>query len=641
MNKYTREQLLVLARLTAEDLEEIGRRRRGHNRLGFAYQLAFMRVYNRFPTQRPDFELDHELLTFVGLQLDTSADQIDLYHTRQPTLSRHQEQLRLYLGLRRFDKDTQAELEQFLFEETSRLEQMNALLARAQEFLREQRILQPAEDTLRRLITTQRQAAREHIYTQITARLSEPFRAQLDELLEVTEGALTPFQRLKRPPGQASPKSMLQLVRKIEHIEGMGILGIDLSWLNNNYQRSLTHYAQRCSADRMRQLIPARRHAVLVCFLWQTYRDTIDYMIDMHDKIMAGVYSRAENQVDEELRKRRQLVQASLRSFHTIGKILLDEAITDQELRAVIFDRIGRGLLDSQVEAVDSYWAGTHHHPFHLVQRRFYYLRQFTPALLEHIHCQAEDGAKSPLVEAVDLQRELNDTNRRKLPEDAPMGFIKRSLRPFVEENGEVSKRAWECALLLAIRDEIRAGNIYIQDSKRFGRFDDFFIADSQWQSRRNSFFERAGLPVKADDVPAYLTRRLDEAYDAFLGGLPENAFANLDENGWHLSIDPGEKLGATEAQHLEDLQQWLGDNLRVIKLPELLIEVDNDLHFTHQFMTSGQQGQREANYVCQILATVMAYGCNIGPYTMARLTDGATYREIRHITDWQLTEDA
>ncbi|MCB0014266.1 MAG: Tn3 family transposase, partial [Anaerolineales bacterium] len=303
--------------------------------------------------------------------------------------------------------------------------------------------------------------------------------------------------------------------------------------------------------------------------------------------------------------------------------------------------RIGRGLLDSQVEAVDSYWAGTHHHPFHLVQRRFYYLRQFTPALLEHIHCQAEDDAKSPLVEAVDLQRELNDTNKRKLPEDAPMGFIKRSLRPFVEENGEVSKRAWECALLLAIRDEIRAGNIYIQDSKRFGRFDNFFIADSQWQSRRNGFFERAGLPVKADDVPAYLTRRLDEAYDAFLGGLPENAFASLDENGWHLSIDPGEKLGAAEAQHLDDLQQWLGDNLRVIKLPELLIEVDNDLHFTHQFMTSGQQGQREANYVCQILATVMAYGCNIGPYTMARLTDGATYREIRHITDWQLTEDA
>lgn len=312
MNNYTREQLLVLAKLTTEDLEEIEQRRRDHNRLGFAYQLAFIRVYNRFPIQRPSFEIDHELLIFVGLQLDISAGEIEHYHTRQPTLSRHQEELRLYLGLRRFDEETQAELEQFLFEEACRLEQMNALLARAGEFLREQGILQPAEDTLQRLIVTQRQAAREHIYERITDLLSEPFRVILDELLEGKGGALTPFQRLKQPPGQASPKSMLKLLRKMEQIEETGILAIDLSWLNNNYQRSLTRYAQRFSADRMRQFVPTRRYAVLVCFLWQTYRDTIDHMVDMHDKIMTGVYSRAENQVDEEMRKRRKVLQASL-----------------------------------------------------------------------------------------------------------------------------------------------------------------------------------------------------------------------------------------------------------------------------------------------------------------------------------------
>ena len=641
MNNYTREQLLLLAKLTAEDLEEIERRRRDHNRLGCAYQLAFMRVYNRFPIQRPSFEIDHELLTFVGLQLDVSVGQIDPYHKRQPTLSRHQEQIRLYLRLSRFDEEKQAELEQFLFEEACRLEQMNALLARAEEFLREQGILQPAEDTLQRLIVTQRQAAREHIYERITGLLAEPFRAILDELLEGKAGSLTPFQRLKHPPGQASPKSMLKLIRKMEQIEETGSLAIDLSWLNNNYQRSLTRFAQRYSADRMRQLVPARRYAVLVCFLWQTYRDTIDHMVDMHDKIMTGVYSRAENQVDEEMRKRRKVLQASLDSFHTIGEILLDEAVADRALRAMIFNKVGRGLLDSQVEAVGNYRQGKHRHPFHLVQRRFYYLRQFTPALLEHIDCRAEDGARSPLVEAVDLQRELNGTNRRKLPEDAPLGFIKRSLRPLVEENGEVSKRAWECALFLSLRDEIRAGNIYIQGSKRFGRFDDFFMADAQWQTRQTAFFQRAGLPVKADAVPAYLTRRLDEAYEAFLEGLPENTYTSVDEHGWHLSIDPGEKLGAGATQRLDDLQRWLGENLRVIKLPELLIEVDNDLHFTHQFMTPGQQGQREADYVCQILATIMAYGCNIGPYTMARLTDGVSYSAIRHITDWQLTEEA
>jgi TnpA family transposase len=36
-----------------------------------------------------------------------------------------------------------------------------------------------------------------------------------------------------------------------------------------------------------------------------------------------------------------------------------------------------------------------------------------------------------------------------------------------------------------------------------------------------------------------------------------------------------------------------------------------------------------------------MAHGCFIGPYTMARLTDGISYEQIRRITDWQLTEEA
>ncbi len=641
MNNYTREQLLVLARFMPEDLVEIKQRRRDHNRLGFAYQLAFVRLFNRFPSQRPHLEIDEELLTFVGLQLDISTQQIESYRTRQPTLSLHQEEIRLHLNRRRFDDQSQTELERFLFEEACRLEQTNALMARAKQFLRDQSILQPAEHTLRRYIITQRQMAREHIYERVAESLSGPLRERLDDLLEVKRGNVSPFQSLKQPPKQASPKAMMHLIDKLEQIETTGLLSIDLSWLNNNYQRSLTHYARRCSANRLRQLLPARRYAVLACFLWQTYQDTIDHMVDMHDKIMTGVFSRAETQIDEEMRKQRKVLQASLDSFRTISRVLLDETVKDHALRAVIFGQVNRSVLNNQVEAVDNYREGKYSHPFHLAQRRFYYLRRFSSALLEHLDFHAEDETDSPLVEAVRLLRELNRTNKRKLPDDAPLGFIKRSHRSLIQEDGEVSKKAWECALMLAIRDEVRAGNVYVSRSKRFGRFEDFFIADSQWRSQQDAFFQRAGLPAKANDVPAYLTRRLDEAYDRFLQELPKNAYARVDENGWHLSVDPGEKLDEPTKQQLAGLQQWLGENLRVIKLPELLIEVDNDLHFTNQFMTSAQQEQRQADYICQLLATLMAYGCNIGPYTMARLTNGVTYREIRHITDWQLTEEA
>jgi TnpA family transposase len=155
------------------------------------------------------------------------------------------------------------------------------------------------------------------------------------------------------------------------------------------------------------------------------------------------------------------------------------------------------------------------------------------------------------------------------------------------------------------------------------------------------SFFQRAGLPVQAEEVPAYLTDRLNRVYERFLALLPENTYASVNEEGWQLSVDPGERLDQVGEQRLQSLKTWLGSQLREIKLPELLIEVDNDLHFSQHFMLPAQPNLREAEQVCIILATLMAHGCNIGPHTMARLTEGITYRQIKQVTDWQLTEEA
>ncbi len=140
---------------------------------------------------------------------------------------------------------------------------------------------------------------------------------------------------------------------------------------------------------------------------------------------------------------------------------------------------------------------------------------------------------------------------------------------------------------------------------------------------------------------PTDLTGRLNGAYDRFLALLPENTYASVNEKGWQLSAYPTEKIGEEGEQRLEALRVWLSDHLRDIKLPELLVEVDNELHFTRHFLTPIQGNQREAEQVCTVLATIMAHGCNVGPYTMAQLTVGIMYPQIKQVTDWQLTEEA
>jgi len=127
--------------------------------------------------------------------------------------------------------------------------------------------------------------------------------------------------------------------------------------------------------------------------------------------------------------------------------------------------------------------------------------------------------------------------------------------KPIVINHGEIDRRAWECALLLKLRDELKAGNLSVRYSKRFARLEQFLIDDLRWHGMREDFFRRSGLPSDTKRVPEYLTRRLAEAYERFLKTAPSNSYAVVDKDGWRLSTDPTEKLDQEEQDRLARLK--------------------------------------------------------------------------------------
>ena len=65
---FSRHYLAQRATLDAVDLAEVQGCRRAHNQLGFAYQVGFVLLLNRFPKQEP-FEVLDGLPLFTGVQL--------------------------------------------------------------------------------------------------------------------------------------------------------------------------------------------------------------------------------------------------------------------------------------------------------------------------------------------------------------------------------------------------------------------------------------------------------------------------------------------------------------------------------------------------------------------------------------------
>jgi TnpA family transposase len=470
--------------------------------------------------------------------------------------------------------------------------------------------------------------------------IDEKIKSKMDQLLKV-KNRISTLQFLKSPPSVPSPKSMLKLCRKLEIINDTGILEVDISWINHNYQRSLAKYVHRCSANRLRELVPPHRYTAIACFLWQMSSDTIDYIIDMNSKIITKVYASSENKIDLEMQRNRKSIKKSLSMLKTIGTDLLNNEIEDTHLRKIIFEKINKDELKTQISGSEPLLTGKYSHLFHQVISRFSYLRQFSPALLDHLQLESEGNPNSSLLKAVDILRDMNNSNKRKLPLDAPIDFIPKKLLKMVITNGNIDKHAWECALLTAIRDEIKSGNLSAKGGKRYCQFNEFFIPDSEWKKVRHHFFNRAKLPKNPKEVPAYLKKRLNAAYNRFLSNENENEYAKVENGSWVLSIDPAQSFTPDEIIALEKLKSWLSSRMRSIKLPKLLIEVDNDLHFSKEFMKSQYKTKRETDEIRAILITIMAHGCFIGPHTMARLTQGVTYEQIHNVTDWQLTEDA
>jgi hypothetical protein len=621
---YLPQQLVQSGQFSSDDLEEIAYCRGQHNKLGFAYQLIHARLLNYFPKQSP-FEIIEEILLFVSMQLDIETNRIEEYKKYQQHIARHREYIRKYLRLTAFTEDASAQLCEFLFEEAQRLEHTSLLLLEAKQFLRTRLILQPGEDALLRLVGAQRERARQYIFSRLTASLSKPIITKLDELLIVKEGRPSTLQQLKYPPATPSADALLNLINKLELIGNTKIPKIDMSWLNNNYQRSQAKYVQRCSVDRLRELRPEHRYTVLACFLHQLRDETVDHMLDMYFKLITKIYRVCQGKIDSEMLRKRKDIKITLRMFTEISHILLDEAIPELGIRTVIFDKVNKEEMQLQVSESEPLLKGKWSHVFKLVVARFPYLRRFAPRLLEYVDFESapknKQGAR--IIKAVRVLREMNLENTSTLPKDVPLDFIPTKQKILVAPDGIVDRASWECALLTAVRDDTKAGNLSVKNSKRHGRISDFYMPKTEWEKYRSYFFKRANLPENKKEVPAYLTARLNDAYDRFLAKEEDNLYAQIKDGKWVFSVDQAETFSPEETAALQRLRSFFASHMRSIKLPELLIEVDNDLHFTKSFIPTAKQEKREAEDIFGVLVAIMAQGCFMGAYTMSRLTQG------------------
>jgi hypothetical protein len=74
---------------------------------------------------------------------------------------------------------------------------------------------------------------------------------------------------------------------------------------------------------------------------------------------------------------------------------------------------------------------------------------------------------------ALRLLQKLNHSGKRDVPADAPMPFRK-EWKKLVLQKGKPSRRLYETAILATLRDKLRSGDVWVERSSGYRRFDNY-----------------------------------------------------------------------------------------------------------------------------------------------------------------------
>ena len=187
-----------------------------------------------------------------------------------------------------------------------------------------------------------------------------------------------------------------------------------------------------------------------------------------------------------------------------------------------------------------------------------------------------------PLLAALDVVRELHASGAKKLPPRAPTNFLRPAWRKVVKADGGNDRRAYEVAVMMALRERLQSGDVWVEGSRAFRAFDDFLLPRDAFENRRKADELGLAVPDRFEDWRDDKTRRLEarlREVDALTaaGELPE---VSLTEEG--LSISP---IRAAENEAVDALARRLYAMLPRLRITELFAEVHGWTGFADRFV--------------------------------------------------------
>src|SRR5271166_4353580 len=616
-----------------EDMALIRERRRAANRLGFAVQLAYFRHPGR--VMRVDEEPPEDMLTFIAGQVHAGVDDFRDYAGRAQTRREHIADLRACLNIRLARRADARPLFSMALNEAIGSDRGDAIVLAMIEHLRASRILLPSPLELERVALSARALARKRAHKNLIEGLSPETMASLQGLLVVADDEeRTPFVWLREWPEAPRQRNLVALVERLEAVRKLGV-GAD--------REKRIHRARYAAIAReIAILVPRdisrfetpRRLATLVVFAREMEAVLTDATLTMFDKMLGAVFRRADRAHKDNLVDRARTLDASARVLLGMAKAMLAAKEKGEDQVSAVERSLGWERLRTLVAETEAAVANTRPANLGEIVERYASVRRMSPVILGAFVFRSWKE-HDPLLAALDVVRELHASGAKKLPARAPMGFLRPVWRKVVKTAVGTDRRAYEVAVMMALRERLRSGDVWVEGSRAFRAFDDFLLPRDAFENRRDA--DELGLAVPdrfedwRDDKAKRLETRLREV-DALTaaGDLPE---ASLTEEG--LSISP---IRAAENEAVDAITRRLYAMLPRLRITELFAEVHGWTSFADLFVHL--RAGTPPDDPRALMTAVLADATNLGLTRMARSTGAFSHSRLLWIAEWHVRDE-
>ena len=480
---------------------------------------------------------------------------------------------------------------------------------------RSARIILPGAAVIERIAIAGRARARKRAAVALVAGLPAEHIARLDGLLVIDPSVgMTPFAWLKAMPIAPKADHIRELLDRLHLVRSLGLPVENAGRIHADRLQQFMREGIAADAHQLSRYANPCRHAILAATVLDLEARLTDAVLDMADKLIGGLFAKARNAARRHYAASAGDVGRLMRLFHGTIEALAVAQQDETDAFEAVDDAVGWPKLLRAREQVRDLAALAGENPLVRAADRWKTLRKFAPALIEALQFRAARPG-DPMLAALGLLADLNRSGKRDVPVDAPMPFRK-EWRRLVMEDGGPDRRLYETAVLATLRDRLRSGDIWVERSAGYRRFDSYLLP----QDAVPAVAAGLQLPATADEWLTTRGAELDRRLRRFSRRLLRGELEGVELRDGRLHVTPIKATTTPEAHAFADGIEAM---MPPVRITELLHEVGCATGFVSAF-TNLRTGER-CDDTSALLAAILADASNLGLGRMAAASHGVT----------------